>query len=48
MTCGPLLKHIEDGMRRLERQMQREENQKQLEHLVTSRILHGRYVTVLR
>ena len=41
MTCGPLLKHMEDGMRRLERQLEREENQKQLENLARSRMLHG-------
>jgi hypothetical protein len=48
MTCGPLLKHMEDGMRRLERQLEREENQKQLEDLVKSRMLHGRFVPVCR
>jgi hypothetical protein len=46
MTCGPLLKHMEDGMRGLERQMQRETHQQQLEILARRTMLHGRRVPV--
>ena len=41
MTCGPMLKHMEEGMCRLEQQLRREQHLRELEDLAATRLLHG-------